>query len=154
MNAVLSRLFPGRIDNSFAGYRAALWLLGLFIAMKLAMGLNSILNTASVAQGADGLPLDRYDPAAAQAVLLLFALVALGQLMLALVALAALVRWRALVPFLYLVLLIEQVVRRLIVQGHAVERTGDTPAGWYVNVGLLVLLTLGLILSLTPARQR
>lgn len=154
MKTLLNRLFPGRMDNDFDGHRAALWLLGLFIALKLAMGVNSILNTASVAAGADGLPLDSFGPAAARAVLMLFALVALGQLTLAVIALVALIRYRAMVPLIYLMLLGEQLARRLVVQGYAVERTEGTPAGWYVNLGLLALLTIGLVLSLMPARQR
>lgn len=154
MKALLKRLLPGRMDNDFDGHRAALWLLGLFIALKLAMSVNSILNTASVAAGADGLPLDSFGPAAARAVLMLFALVALGQLTLAVIALIALLRYRAMVPLMYLVLLGEQLARRFIVQGYAVERTEAIAVGWYVNLGLLVLLTLGLVLSLTPARRR
>lgn len=154
MKALLERLFPSRMGNDFNGHREALWLLGLFIALKLTMSVNSILNTASVAAGADGLPLDSFDPAAARAVLMLFALVALGQLTLAVIALIALIRYRAMVPLMYLVLLGEQLARRLIVQGYAVERTEAIAVGWYVNVGLLALLTIGLVLSLTPARRR
>ena len=97
---MLDRLFPRQVDNRFDGHRAALWLMGLLVALKLVVSLNSIFNTASVAQGADGIPLDSYGVAAAREVLTLFALTALGQLALALVALAALIRWRALVPFL------------------------------------------------------
>jgi hypothetical protein len=147
MNA-LNRLFPRQIDNRFDGHRAALWLLGLFIALKLAMSVNSIVNTATVAAGADGLPLDSYGPAAARAVLMLFALMSLGQLTLALIALAILIRYRAMVPFIYLVLLGEQLARRFVVQSYAVPRTESTAVGGYVNLGLLALLTLGFILSL------
>jgi hypothetical protein len=148
--SMLNRLFPKQVDNRFDGHRAALWLLGLFIALKLVMSINSILNTASVATGGDGLPLDRFDPAAARTVLMLFALTSLGQLTLAVIALTTLIRYRALVPLIYLVLLSEQLARRLIVQAHAVARTESTPVGWYVNFGLLALLTLGLMLSLLP----
>ena len=151
---MLKPLFPRQVDNTFGGYTAALWLLGLFIALKLAMSVNSMLNTAAVAAGADGLPLDSFGPAAARAVLMLFALVALGQLMLAVIALITLIRYRALVPFIYLVLLGEHLARRFIVQGYAVERIEGTPVGWYVNAGLLTLLTIGLVLSLTSGRQR
>jgi hypothetical protein len=58
------------------------------------------------------------------------------------------------VPFIYLVLLGEQLARRFVVQIHAMARTESTPVGWYVNFGLLALLTLGLVLSLIPTRQR
>jgi hypothetical protein len=58
------------------------------------------------------------------------------------------------VPFIYLVLLGEQLARRFIVQTYAVPRTESTAVGWYVNVGLVALLTLGLVLSLIPIGQR
>lgn len=150
--SVGQHLFPERIDNAFRGRRAALWLFGLFVALKLVMSVNSILNTASVAAGADGIPLESFGPAAAREVLLLFALVALGQLALALVALAALIRWRALVPFVYLVLLGEQLARRLIVEAHALER--NAAAGGFVTLAITALLALGLLLSLVPAKRR
>ena len=151
---IFERLFPRRADNAFGGHRAALWLLGLFIALKLVMSINSIWNTASVAAGGDGLPLDSFGPAAARAVLMLFALMSLGQLTLAVIALTALIRYRAMVPFIYLVLLGEQLARRIIVQSYEVARTEASPAGRYVNFALLALLAIGLVLALVPARQR
>jgi hypothetical protein len=150
--SLLDRLLPRQADNRFEGYRAALWLLGLLIALKLIMGVRSIFDTASVAQGADGIPLDSFGPAAAREVLLLFALMALGQLVLTLIALIVLIRWRALVPFIYLVLLAEHLARRLIAQSYRVAGTPVTDVALYVNYGLLTLLTLGLVLSLIPAR--
>ena len=48
---MLQRLFPDRIDNRFAGHRLALWLLGIHLALKLVMSVNSIVNTASIASG-------------------------------------------------------------------------------------------------------
>ena len=150
---MLNRLFPRQVDNSFGGHRAALWLLGLFVALKLVMSVNSMLNTASIATG-DGLPLDSYGPAAARAVLMLFSLSALGQLALAAIALTVLIRYRAMVPFLYLVLLGEQLARRVIVQSYAVPRTETSPVIWFLTFGLVGLLTLGLVLSLLPARKR
>ena len=150
---MLDRLFPRQADNRFGGHRAALWLLGLLVALKLVIGFNSIFNTASVAAGADGIALDSFGAAAAREVLTLFALTALGQLVLALVALAVLIRWRALVPFLFLVLLAEQLARRLIVQANAVERAASGAVGWYVTYGVLVLLVIGLVLSLLPPRR-
>lgn len=151
---MLGQLFPPQIDNSFAGRRTALWLLGLFVALKLVMSINSIINTASVASGGDGIPLDSFSPAAARAVLMLFTLMMLGQLMLALIALTALIRYRAMIPFLYLLLFVEQLARRFIVQSYAVPRTAATPAGMYVNYALLALLALGFVLSLLPARKK
>ena len=151
---MLDRLLPKQADNRFDGHRAALWLLGLFIALKIVMGVNSIFNTEAVAVGADGIPLDSYGPAAARQVLTLFALTSLGQLMLALIGLTVLVRYRSLVPLIFVVFLGEQLARRLIVQGYAVVRTESGSAGLYINLGLMALLALGLLLSLIPPRRK
>ncbi len=145
---MLNRLFPRQADNCFEGHRAALWLLGLFVALKLVVSINSILNTASVAAGADGFPLESYGGDGARAVLMLFALDAVGQLMLALIGLAALVRYRAMVPFIYLLAVLEQVGRRAVIEGYAIERAGQPDAVSYVIFAVLALLVLGMILSL------
>ena len=150
---MLNRLFPRQADNRFEGHRAALWLLGLFVALKLVMSVNSILNTESIATG-DGIPLDSFGAEAARQVLMLFALMALGQLMLALVALMVLIRYRALVPFICLLLLGERLVGRLIVQSHAVAGAENPPIVWIMAIALPTLLLVALALSLVPVRRR
>jgi hypothetical protein len=149
---MLNRLFPRQVDNRFDGNRAALWLLGAFVALKLIMSVRSILDTASVVTG-DGIPIDSFGPEAARQILLLFALMALGQLMLALIALTIMLRYRALVPFICLLLLAERVANRLIVQSHS-GAGGDNPIVWVMAVTLPTLLLLALVLSLIPRRHR
>ena len=151
---MIERLLPRQADNRFEGQRAALWLLGLFIAIKLLMSLNSIFNTEAVAVGADGFQVHTFGPNGARAVLMLFALASFGQLMLALVALLALVRYRALVPLIFALLLVEHLARRFIVQGYAVERAPTGGIGAIVFYGFLAVLALGLALSLVPRRSR
>ena len=150
---VLERLLPKRIDNHFRGYRAALWLLGIHVALKLVMSVNSIFNTRSVATGADGLRLDTLPLESAQLLLMLFALIAIGQLFLTLVALLALVRYRAMVPLVFAMLLLEQLCRRALVLDYAIARDG-APVGMYINIGLTAILSIGLVLSLTGSGYR
>ena len=153
--SALSRLFPKQFDNRYDGRTAALWLLGLLIALKLVMSVNSILNTQSVAAGADGIPLDSYGAQAARQVLLLFTMVALGQLAIALTALLALVRYRAMVPLAFLLLTAEHVGRRLIVWTNSASPPAANPSpGFYINMGLLAVLLLGLVLSLWAKARR
>jgi hypothetical protein len=118
------------------------------------MSLNSIFNTAEVAGGADGIPLESFGAAAARQVLLLFALLALGQLALTLVALTALIRYRALVPFVYLVLLCEHLARRLIARSYSAPGAAMTDVAFYVNYGLLTITGVGFLLSLIPRKPR
>jgi hypothetical protein len=149
----MERLFPRLIDNRFSGKRAALWLLALLVALKLLIGINSVLNTRQVAAGADGFPLDRYGPEAANSVLMLFAANAVAQIALALIGVLALVRYRAMTPLVFLLFTLEFAARRLVIAAYAVERTGSSQVPLYVNGTMASLLLGGLLLSLWPAAR-
>ncbi len=95
---MVERIFPKQIGDEYRGHRLALWLLGALLALKMVMSVNSIFNTAYVAVGADGFRLGSYGADGARAVLMLFALTALGQLALTILGVIVLMRYRGLVP--------------------------------------------------------
>src|SRR5438045_8020642 len=97
---VFRRIFPRQIDNVFHGNRLALWLFGFYSLIRLIQGTLSALNTYATATGPDGIPVDAYSPAAAQTVLALFALLGLNVMILPLLGLLALIRYRAMLPLL------------------------------------------------------
>ena len=141
----LLRLFPTRLDNDgYRGHVAALWLFGLFLLLRLIMGVNGAINTTAIATG-DGL---RLDQGGGETILLLFRSLSLAQLPLVAIGAVALWRWRAMVPFLYLVLLADQIVRRLVALANPVSRTDAAAVGIGINLALLALLLVGLALSL------
>ena len=144
---MLNRFLPRQVDNTYHGSRLALWIFALVVLMKVAMSVNSIFNGHMVASSADGIPLDTFTPAGAQAVVSLFAAWGLGQLILCLLCIVVLVRYRALVPFMLAVLLLEHLCRRLIFFVLPIVRTG-TPPGIFVNLALIALMVVGLALSL------
>ena len=69
---ILSRLFPARIDNTYQGSKIALWILGLLIAVRTMQSVMILVNGYSIAQSADGIPLETYPAAAAQTIVALF----------------------------------------------------------------------------------
>jgi len=144
---MVASLVPKVLDNNFSGSRYALWILGVLVALKAAMGLNCMLDGASVAASADGIPLDSYGPAGARAFVALFAVWGLGQVLLAALGALVLLRYRAATPLMLTLLLAEQVGRRLIFAVLPIARTGSPP-GAAVNLGFLVLMLVGLALSL------
>ncbi len=144
---MLNRLLPRQVDNTYHGYKLALWLFALVMLMKVAMSVNSIFNGHMVASSADGIPLDTFTPASAQAVVSLFAAWGLAQLVICLLCIVVLARYRALVPFMFALLLLEHLSRRLIFLVMPIVRTG-TPPGFFVNLALLALMAVGLALSL------
>jgi hypothetical protein len=144
---MLSQLFPQRVDNRYCGHKLALWLFALLVLFKITMSLNCIFNGYSVATSADGLPLDTYTPACAQTVVANFATWGLMQLMVCLVCIMVLIRYRAMIPFMLALLLLEHLSRRLILHFLPVVKPG-APPGYAVNLALLTLTLVGLALSL------
>jgi hypothetical protein len=142
-----SKFLPREADNTFPGYKLGLWLFGLLVLIKIAMSLNSIFNAAFVASSADGIPLSAFGIEASQTVVSLFAIWGLSQLVLALFGVVVLVRYRSLVPFMFGLLLFEQLGRRAILHVLPIIRSG-TPPGSFVNVLLLAVTIAGLGLSL------
>lgn len=143
---MFNRLFPQHIDNTYHGNKLALWLFALLVFVKVAMSLSSIFNGRTVASSADGIPLDTFTPAGAQAVVTMFAAWGMAQLTICLLCIVVLARYRALIPFMFALLLFEHLGRRLIFLVMPVVRTG-TPAGFYLNLVLIALLVVGLALS-------
>ena len=144
---MFDQLLPQRIDHTYRGYKPALWLFGLLLFMKIAMSLNSIFNGYSVASSADGIPLDTYTSACAKTLVSLFALLGLSHFMICLLCILVLIRYRSMVPLMFALLLLEHLSRKLILQFLPIVRTG-TPPGFYINLGLLALMIVGLALSL------
>jgi hypothetical protein len=144
---MFSQLLPRHFDNTYQGYRSALWLFVLVVLVKVAMSLNIMLNGHVVASSADGIPLDTFPTAAAQTVVSLFALFALDQFMICMLCVLAFARYRSMIPLMFALLLLEHLGRLLILQFLPIVRTG-TPPGFYVNLVLLVLTIVGLALSL------
>ena len=130
------------MDNDYRGHKAALWLFALLLLMKVSVSVNSIFNGRLVAASADGIPLDTFTAAGAQTVVSLFAILGLSQLTLCLLGVLVLVRYRALMPLLFSLLLLEYVGRRLIFHYLPVPRTG-TPPGSTINLILLALMVAG-----------
>lgn len=150
---ILNQLLPQQVDNTYRGHKLALWLFGLLMLMKLAMSLNSIFNGYSVATSADGIPLETFPSGAAQAVIALFALWGLAHFIFCMLGILALVRYRSMISFMFALLLLEHLSRKLILQFIPLDRTG-TPPGFYVNLVLLAVMIVGLGLSLLNRDNR
>lgn len=154
---MLGRLFPKQIDNDYRGYWLAIWLLVPVVLLKLAMGfnvagLNPWISNRFIAESADGIPLDSFGVEAASTVMFMFASWGIGLLLLSLLGLVALIRYRAMIPLIYLLLSLEQFGRKGLalvspIIREAVKTEGVAP-GVLINWGLMTVLAVGLVLSL------
>lgn len=145
--ALFAPLLPRSIDNTYRGHPVGLWLLVPVVVMKTGIALGTIFNGRVAAQSADGIPLDSFGAGGAQAVLALFAIWGLAQLVFGVLGVLALTRYRAMIPLLFVLLLVEHLARRWILLVKPIARTG-TPPGMYINLVLLGLMIVGSALSL------
>jgi hypothetical protein len=144
---MFNQLLPRRLDNTYRGRRLALWLFALVVSMRILQSLLVIFNGYSTAMNADGIPLDTYPAAAAQTVVGLFALSGLYRLILSLLCVLVLARYRAAIPFMFVVLLLNYLAAQLILRFVPLHRVGAPPAS-VVNLTLFAITAAGLVLSL------
>ncbi|HVA28232.1 MAG TPA: hypothetical protein VNF68_08635 [Candidatus Baltobacteraceae bacterium] len=139
-------LLPRIADNSYRGYWLALWIFGLVVLLKTVIGVNSMWMGHTVATSADGIPVDSFGPAGAHAVVSMFAAWGLGQVIICALCWLVLIRYRTLIPLMFLALLVELVGRKVIFYVLPIAATSS--GGSYINLGLFVAILVGFGLSL------
>lgn len=101
-------ILPERIDNHFPGHRAVVAVFAAITLVTLGRSFFHILAPDGGAQSVAHIPLDTFSPVqAGQAVIFVFALWGLSQLMMGLVYVVALARYRALIPLLLVLMFLE-----------------------------------------------
>lgn len=144
---MLNRILPPQFDNNYRGHKLALWLFVPLVFMKVGISLSSLFDGYNMIRSADGIPIDTFTSGGAEALVSVTALLGLSHLLLASLCVLALIRYRAMIPLMYVLLLVEFLGKKLIFLVHPIVRTGTSPST-YVNLALIALLIVGLALSL------
>ena len=145
-------LLPKSLDNDYRGQKLALWIFGLVVALRLMQGTLVTFDSRHVAITADAIPVDSYPAAAAQTIVALFALNGFRRTVVSLLCVLALIRYRAAVPLMFLVLLFDYLGGRAVLAAYALPTAG-TPVGQQVNLVAFVVTLVGFALSLWPRRR-
>ena len=148
---IVNRFFPRAIDNRYSGSKIALWLFGLIVLVHILQSVMVMVNGYSIAQSADGIPLETYPAAAAQTILAIFAVSSLRRLIISLICAVVLFRYRSAVPLMFFVLGLNYLGGQVIFQFIPIVRVG-TPPGVVVNLIMFGLTIVGLALSLWRRR--
>ncbi len=150
---MLQRLFPKVIDNQFSGHPVALYVFFALTALTLWRSQHHLFAPDGGAQSIATIPLDSYSIGAASTIIGIFSLWGLSQLLLGLIYLIAALRYRAMIPLLYLLFVVEYVIRLGIGFAKPIETVGTAPG----SIGNLIFIPLGLAmlaLCLIPRRLK
>lgn len=145
-------LLPRSINNDYSGTRIALGFFVLLTATTLVRSLIHMVAPDGGAQSIAGIPLDAFTENGAAAVIHIFALWGLSQLIVGIIYVVALVRYRSLIPLLYLLGVVEYAVRLIMSFAKPVHTEGTAPGG-VANYILVPLLIVMLVLSLVPRKS-
>ena len=143
-----NRLLPRQIGNHFAAQGPGLWLFGFLLLMKGLQSLAIFFSGNSIVKGADGVPLDAFPPDAARTIVAASAISSLYRLLLCMIGVLALIRYRGIIALLFAVFAFEYVAKLLILRFLPLASSGGTPPGPIVNFAIFVIAVVGLVLSL------
>ncbi|MCF6225444.1 MAG: hypothetical protein L3J22_03960 [Xanthomonadales bacterium] len=150
---MFNKIFPQTIDNTLNGRWLGFWLLIPVLLFKIMIAIGSILVPAA-ANSTDGIDMSTYPAAALQEALVATSLLGLLHLAIGLMCVLAMIRYRAMIPLIYVWLLLEFAGRRVLLNIYAIERSGDASTAVIMNSVLLALMLVGFIFSVTPRKQK
>jgi hypothetical protein len=150
---VLNRIFPRQFDNAYRGHWLALVILALLLFLRLAqMGLT-LADPVLVMRGPDGILFDTFNQPAQAAFTYVFRLLGLLNVIVCLIGVLALVRYRAMVPLIYLVLVLLFGGQKIVGLLYPIPRAPEAP-GALIVFGMIAATLLGLFLSLLERRKK
>lgn len=151
-NRFLARLFPPAFDNIFPGQKIALWVFYALTAVTLWRSQHHVFAADGGAQSIATIPLDTYTQGGAAAVVTIFALWGLAQLGMGLLYLLAIIRYKSMIPLLYLLFVLEYGGRLFVGSIKPIETVSTAP-GAAVNLPFFVAGMVLLVLSLVPPKN-
>jgi hypothetical protein len=148
----MNKLILSPVNNDFRGYKIALYVFGLITIFTLVRSLIHILAPDGGAQSIAGIPLDTFGQSAESVVILMFALWGLSQLLLGIVYIVFFLKYKSLIPFMYVLIIVEYSLR--IILGHLKPiETLSTPPGEIGNYILIPVSLVMLYLSLKSPKR-
>ena len=147
---MLDRIFPRSIDNKFQGHVLALWLFTLLVCVKIIISLMHIFLHDGGAQSIAAIPLGSLMDNGSKTIVALFAHMGVAQLLLGVLCVIVMLKYRAMIPLMYSLMLIDYFAEDWIAAVKPIALTGVSGASMLAQV-LLIMTVFGFVLSLYRA---
>ena len=147
------KLLPATIDNQYRGLKLAQYAFLILTVATLVRSLIHVFAPDGGAQSIATIPLANYPGDAAAAVILMFSLWGLSQLLMGFVYLIVYFKYKSLIPAMYVLMIVEYAMRIVIGQMKPIVTSGTAPGsiGNWIMVPVCIVL---LILSLKRAKTK
>jgi hypothetical protein len=144
---MIDRILPKQADNTYRGHPIAKWVLILLTIKALVAGLIHMFTSDGGAQSIASITLDNFAQGAADTVITIFALWGLSQFLIGLISMVVLWRYKALIPMMYVIFLIEYTMRFAMPLFTPGVASVGTPPGVILDHVLLPVTAIMTILA-------
>ncbi len=147
-NRMIEKLFPKTVDNNYKGHWLAKWLLIFYVAKSFVAGSIHMFAADGGAQSIGSVALDQFSQGGADSVVTVFGLWGMEQMVIGFIGVIMLWRYKALIPMMALVYVVEYIGR---ITSHFYTPglvTAHTPPGAMMDIILVPLTVVMLVLSL------
>ena len=143
-------IFPKQINNTYTGHPIALYTFYIIIFITIVRSLIHILVPDGGAQSIAPIPLDTYSVESANTVIFMFGLWGISQLLLGILFLIIAIRYKALIPLMYLFIFTEYTLRLILGFFKPITLTGVAPGG----IGNYVFIILSILLFMLSMKTK
>ncbi|MCJ7660675.1 MAG: hypothetical protein MUO67_16110 [Anaerolineales bacterium] len=144
------KMFPKQLNNDYRGSLIAKWVFVLLTAVTLVRSLIHMFSPDGSAQSIATIPLDSFTSDGASAVILIFSLWGLSQFLIGIIYTVVLWRYQALIPFMYLLIIVEYTMRIVLGVLKPIETVGTAPGA----VGNFIIVPFAVIMLFLSLRDR
>jgi hypothetical protein len=143
-------IFPKHINNTYTGQPIALYTFYIITFITIVRSLIHILAPDGGAQSIATIPLDTYSVESANTVIFMFGLWGISQLLLGILFLIITIRYKALIPLMYLFIFTEYTLRLILGFFKPITLTGVAPGG----IGNYVFIILSILLFMLSMKTK
>jgi len=147
-DSILDRLFPKVAYNTYNGHKLAKWLLMFYVFKSLLAGGIHMFASDGGAQTIASVTLDEFTQAGADSVITFLGLFGMEQLIIGIIGLIILWRYKSLIPMMCGIYFLEYTLRGLAHLYTPGLTTAHTPPGATMDYVLIPLAAVMLFLSL------
>ena len=154
MKNIIKIILPKQYDNQIVGSKIALYAFYVLTVVTLWRSQHHLFAADGGAQTIATVPLDTFTAAGAQAVIGVFGLWGLSQLIIGLVYLLVALRYRSMVPLMYLLMIVEYSFRAFYFPVSKAIPTAGTAPGAIINIPFILFAITMLTLIVVGDRQK
>lgn len=153
MATFINKLFPKTVDNQFLGNQFSLYIFYIITLITLWRSQHHMFSTDGGAQSIASIPLNHFSVDGATTVVGVFALWGLSQLIIGFIYLVIAIRYKSLIPFMYLLMFFEYLMRAIYIGHFKPVITLDTAPGAIANYIFIVITPILFYFSISKSKQ-